>query len=74
MTLPNKIKETDMSESSPARAIDAMFASVVGQQIYGGCEACEAYQTVRNDHGFWRLTVHHDEGCPTLERFRRRAG
>jgi hypothetical protein len=35
------------------------------QRVPGGCDACEAYQTVTRDSGgVYVLTVHHDDGCP----------
>lgn len=38
-----------------------------GQQVPGGCDDCDAYQTVERDqYGIWHLTVHHDDGCPWL--------
>jgi hypothetical protein len=49
-----------------------------GAEIPGGCDNCDAYQTVRAAGALmWSITVHHDEDCPTwakvqdLERQRR---
>jgi hypothetical protein len=37
-----------------------------GAEIAGGCDDCDAYQTVRADSaGVWVFTVHHDDDCPT---------
>lgn len=42
-----------------------------GQQIRGGCESCDAYQTLAEaDTGVWSLTVHHDEWCPVYRAMR----
>ena len=36
-----------------------------GARIPGGCDECDAYQTVSVvEAGVWSCTVHHDEGCP----------
>jgi len=44
-----------------------------GERIPGGCETCDAYQTVEPfAAGIWRLIVHHDPGCPTLAELERR--
>jgi hypothetical protein len=41
-----------------------------GAQIPGGCDTCDAYQTVGAvEHGIWMITVHHDDGCPVLKRY-----
>lgn len=38
-----------------------------GQRIAGGCEQCDAFQTVEAvEAGVWTLTVHHDPDCPFL--------
>lgn len=41
-----------------------------GARLPGGCEHCDAYQTVENGGhaGLWILNVHHDQGCPFLAR------
>ena len=39
-----------------------------GARIPGGCEHCNAYQTVRAvSAGVWNITVHHDDWCPVLK-------
>jgi hypothetical protein len=44
-----------------------------GERISGGCNTCDAYQTVKPAvAGVWRITVHHDEECPTLAAMKRR--
>ena len=47
------------------------LAGMVGQRLPGGCDDCDAYQTLErqpNDAwgGVYVLTVHHDDGCPFL--------
>lgn len=40
---------------------------LTGRRLPGGCDDCNAYQTVRRVDGrFYVLTVHHDETCPEL--------
>lgn len=40
-----------------------VLASLNGQRIPGGCEDCDAYQTVRSEGSVHLLTVHHDDWC-----------
>jgi hypothetical protein len=48
-------------------AIDDLFDQIEDQPIPGGCDSCDAYQTVEAVvPGVHKLTVHHDEGCPVL--------
>ncbi len=73
--------ETEAAETSlagdenslPAGSdIGALLAPLVGTDIPGGCDECpDPYQTVERLHGVWLLTVHHDDGCPRLVRYRR---
>lgn len=35
-------------------------------RVPGGCDDCDAYQTVTVDRGVACITVHHDETCPWL--------
>lgn len=52
--------------------IAALLAPLVGVDIPGGCDECpDPYQTVERLHGVWLLTVHHDDHCPRLARYRR---
>jgi hypothetical protein len=42
-----------------------------GRRIYGGCDHCNAYQTVEEDPDFPAIThlyIHHDHWCPWLAR------
>lgn len=55
-----------------------MFQSLAGQRIPGGCDDCDAYQTLDNSQArLYRINVHHDDWCPTyrghLNRKQRRA-
>jgi hypothetical protein len=48
-------------------SLDDLFGQTEDQPIKGGCERCNAFQTVEEIHpGVWSLTVHHDEWCPLL--------
>ena len=56
-----------------------LFEHLLGQTIPGGCESCNAVQTVTRDPAeanLFRLEVGHDDGCPVYRRLRRdgRAG
>lgn len=55
---------TEPAGSSPlSSALDAM----TGRRLPGGCDDCNAYQTVTQaDQGMYVLTVHHDDDCPFL--------
>ena len=42
-------------------ALDAM----TGHRMPGGCDDCDAYQTMtRGSEGLYELLVHHDHTCP----------
>jgi hypothetical protein len=41
-----------------------VFAPLVGLQIPGGCDDCNAYQTVEKVDVMWLIRVHHDRTCP----------
>lgn len=44
-----------------------LFGRLDGARIPGGCDWCNAYQTVTPlTAGAWSLTVHHDDWCPWL--------
>jgi hypothetical protein len=74
----------DVVSTNPARD---MLAAFVGRQIPGGCDHCDAYQTVRtardqfgtaddpDDYldGCFICTVHHDDDCPWWRRYQNRA-
>ena len=49
----------------PASSVGDLLLQFIGLQIYGGCESCDAVQTVAaRGPGVYVLTVHHDEWCP----------
>lgn len=54
---------------TPAQTdLAAMLGPLDGDRIPGGCDTCDAYQTVHPlTAGVWSLTVHHDDWCPVLE-------
>jgi hypothetical protein len=42
---------------------------LAGLQVPGGCDDCDAYQTVDARRApIYRVTVHHDQTCPTYRR------
>lgn len=45
---------------------DALRAAAAkGDQVRGGCDLCDAYQTLEQvDDGIWSLVIHHDGDCP----------
>jgi hypothetical protein len=55
-----------------------MLGPLDGAKVPGGCDSCNAYQTVGQlDAGLWKITVHHDDDCPTFAQIdsnRRRHG
>ncbi len=49
-------------------------ASLDGARIPGGCDDCNASQTVHAImRGVTRIKIHHDDWCPTLARHENRA-
>jgi hypothetical protein len=45
-----------------------------GAKVRGGCQDCDAYQTVRAvSVGLWDMTVHHDDCCSALSAMTTRA-
>lgn len=53
---------------SPAqRNLTNVFGPLDGARIPGGCDYCDAYQTVvPGGVGIWHMTTHHDDWCPWL--------
>lgn len=52
---------TAESPYKPSAVLDAM----VGHRLPGGCDDCDAYQTMSQVvPGVYILTVHHDPTCP----------
>lgn len=47
--------------------LDDLAAAIGDQRIRGGCDDCDAYQTMsERSAGVFSVTVHHDESCPWL--------
>jgi hypothetical protein len=45
--------------------LDDLFQQIEDQPVPGGCDRCDAYQTVTEvEPGVHSLTVHHDDWCP----------
>jgi hypothetical protein len=54
--------------------VAALLGPLDGAEIPGGCETCDAFQTVEPiEAGLWMIRVHHDEWCPTYARLRAHA-
>lgn len=52
--------------------LDDLAARIGDQRVPGGCDDCDAYQTMtRPSPGVFSVTVHHDSSCPWLLRSRR---
>ena len=48
--------------------LDDLFTQAGDKPIPGGCDRCDAYQTIAElSPGVLSLTVHHDEWCPALK-------
>ncbi len=61
---------------SPAQSqFAAMLGPLDGAEIPGGCDTCDATQTVAPlAPGVWEIRVGHDDRCPTLRRLEANAG
>ena len=47
--------------------LDTIAAMIGDQRIAGGCDDCDAYQTMsQTEPGVYSVTVSHDESCPWL--------
>lgn len=52
-----------MTRDQARSALDSML----GRRLPGGCDDCDAYQTMsRRADELFVLTVHHDDTCPRL--------
>lgn len=64
------------AEHQSTAAYDTMrnlFGPLDGARIPGGCDHCNAYQTVTPvEAGMWNLRVHHDAWCPWYRARQRR--
>jgi len=57
------------------RDIHESLGELVGQTRPGGCDDCDAVQTVERDPdlpGLYHLQVQHDDSCPTYRRLKRK--
>jgi hypothetical protein len=58
---------------TPGAAITQWAAALDGGRIPGGCETCDAYQTVTvTAPHVTAIRVHHDDWCPTYRRIEAR--
>ena len=56
-----------MTARKPSTA--SYLDSMTGHRMPGGCDDCDAYQTVtREAEGMYRMLVHHDATCPFYQR------
>ena len=47
--------------------------SMTGHRIPGGCDDCDAYQTMTTEaEGLYELLVHHDVTCPFYRQLERK--
>lgn len=52
-------------------SLDDLFDRAEGTKIPGGCDRCDAYQTVESSLlGVYIIRVHHDDWCPFLRQHR----
>ena len=60
---------------SPAQdAVAKILGPLDGGRIPGGCDSCDAYQTVTaGSAGMWHIHIHHDDWCPVLATHQGRA-
>jgi hypothetical protein len=52
-----------------------MVNQLNGAKILGGCDHCDAYQTMAEDPdfpGLFHLRIHHDNWCPFLAHIEKR--
>ena len=63
-----------MTELSSSQAsLLRTLGPLEGERIEGGCDRCNAYQTVEPaERGVWIMLVHHDDWCPVYQRMRQR--
>ncbi len=52
---------------APGDVLRGILGPLDGARIPGGCDCCNAYQTVQPiAAGIWSITVLHDDDCPWL--------
>jgi hypothetical protein len=55
-------------------SVGSYLDRLTGRKMPGGCDDCDAYQTVeKQSDGLYVLTVHHDPTCPHLRGRKERA-
>lgn len=48
--------------------IAGLAAMLDNAHLPGGCDTCDAYQTLDDTHApIYLLTIHHDDDCPTYQ-------
>jgi hypothetical protein len=53
--------------------LDDLFGQIEDRPIPGGCDECDAYQTVESpEPGIHLIHVHHDDWCPRLRAMKAR--
>jgi hypothetical protein len=58
-----------MSNDRRVDPLANLLGPLDGARVPGGCEHCDAYQTVRAEAaGVWVIDVFHDDGCPALRK------
>jgi hypothetical protein len=67
-TKPWGLPVSNRGRLSPEQAaLASALGPLDGARIPGGCDSCNAYQTVQPvNGGVWLLAVHHDGWCPVL--------
>jgi hypothetical protein len=56
-----------MAEGRHVDPLVNIFGPLDGERVPGGCDSCNAYQTVRAEvPGVWVVDVFHDDDCPVL--------
>jgi hypothetical protein len=70
MSNRRKIRSAADEPRNPGWLNDSL-APIDGARIPGGCDDCDAYQTVTatyGQRGISQIKIHHDDSCPTLRR------
>lgn len=58
-----------IKQPPPTNPVSEMIRAMDGARVPGGCDGCDAYQTMHADHlgaNAHAVIVHHDDWCPTL--------
>ena len=54
-----------------ADSVRDLLSGMIGGQMPGGCEKCDAYQKLTEQSpGVFLMNVYHDDDCPELRRMR----